>query len=149
MAIDLRIVAMSLKLSNDLERIGDYAKSIAKRAIRLSSQPPLKPLVIIPSMSEMVQGMVKDVLDAFVERNTEKAMSVWRRDSQVDEFYDSLFRELITFILEDPRHTSTCIDLMFIAKNLERIGDHATNIAEKIHYMVHGTQINWTRADES
>ena len=149
MAIDLRVVTMSLKLSNDLERIGDYAKSIAKRAIRLAGNEPLKPMVIIPSMAEMVQGMVKDVLDAYVDRDSDRAMRVWRRDSQVDDFYDSLFRELITFILEDPRHTSTCIDLMFIAKNLERIGDHATNIAEKIHYMVHGTQINWTRADES
>ncbi|MEZ5824095.1 MAG: phosphate signaling complex protein PhoU [Geminicoccaceae bacterium] len=149
MAVDLRIITMSLKLSNDLERIGDYAKSIAKRAMRLAGHAPLKPMVIIPSMAEMVQGMVKDVLDAFVDRNSDKAMRVWRRDSQVDEFYDSLFRELITFILEDPRNTSTCIDLLFIAKNLERIGDHTTNIAEKIHYMVHGTQINWTRTEDT
>ena len=145
MAIDLRIISMSLKMSNDLERIGDYAKSVAKRARRLNDQPQLKPFVLIPRMGEIVQEMVKVVLDAFVERNADKAMAVWKRDPEVDAIYDSLFRELITFILEDPRRTSVCIDLLFVAKNLERIGDHATNIAEKIHYMVHGVQINWSR----
>lgn len=147
MAIDLRIISMSLKLSNDLERIGDYAKSIAKRARRINEQPLMKPIVLIPNIGGKVQLMVNDVLDAFVERDPAKAMAVWRRDPEVDNLYDSLFRELITFILEDPRRTSVCIDLLFVAKNLERIGDHATNIAEKIHYMVHGVQINWTRAE--
>jgi len=147
LAIDLRIISMSLKLSNDLERIGDYAKSIAKRARRLNEQPPLKPIVIIPRMGETVQEMVKTVLDSFVARDAAKAMTVWDRDAEVDDLYDTLFRELVTFILEDPRKTSVCIDLLFVAKNLERIGDHATNIAEKIHYMVHGTQINRSRND--
>lgn len=147
MAIDLRIISMSLKVSNDLERIGDYAKSIAKRARRISEQPSVPPLVLIPNMGLKVQAMVKDVLDAYVERDPVKAMAVWRRDPEVDGLYDGLFRQLITFILEDPRKTSVCIDLLFVAKNLERIGDHATNIAEKIHYMVHGVQINWTRTD--
>lgn len=147
LAIDLRVISMALKLSNDLERIGDYAKSIAKRARRLNDQPPLKPIVIIPRMGETVQAMVKTVLDAFVERDANKAMAVWDRDAEVDDLYDSLFRELVTFILEDPRKTSVCIDLLFVAKNLERIGDHATNIAEKIHYVVHGTQINRSRND--
>ena len=147
LAIDLRTISMALKLSNDLERIGDYAKSIAKRARRLNDQPALKPSVIIPRMGETVQSMVKTVLDAFVERDANKAMAVWDRDAEVDDLYDSLFRELVTFILEDPRKTSVCIDLLFVAKNLERIGDHATNIAEKIHYVVHGTQINRTRND--
>lgn len=142
MAVDLRVISMSLKVSNDLERISDYAKGIAKRARRLSTAPQLKPFVTIPRMAELTQRMLKDVLDAFIKRDAEKAMEVWHRDQQVDAEYDSLFRELITFILEDPRTTSTAIDLLFIAKNIERIGDHTTNIAEKIHYMVHGSQIN-------
>lgn len=147
MAVDLRIISMSLKLSNDLERIGDYAKSIAKKSRRINDHPELRPIVLIPSIGAKVQAMVNDVLNAFAERDTDKAMEVWHRDEDVDDLYDSLFRELITFILEDPKNTSVCIDLLFVAKNLERIGDHATNIAEKIHYMVHGAQINWGRTD--
>jgi phosphate transport system protein len=145
MAIDLRIIAMALKISNDLERASDYAKGIAKRVIRLSERPQLKPLVTIPLMAQTCQEMLKQVLDAYVERDAEKAMEVWQRDHEVDAFYDGLFRELLTYIIEDPRRTQTCIDLLFIAKNLERIGDHATNIAEKIHYMIHGSQINRAR----
>lgn len=145
MAVDLRVISMSLKISNDLERIADYAKGIAKRARRLSTNPQLKPLVTIPRMAELAQAMLKDVLDAFITRDAEAAMEVWHRDQAIDDLYDSLFRELVTFILEDPRTTSTAIDLLFIAKNLERIGDHTTNVAEKIHYMVHGTQINRPR----
>jgi phosphate transport system protein len=149
MAVDLRVIAMSLKLSNDLERISDYAKSIAKRSRRLSAAPQLKPLVTIPYMASLVQAMLKDVLDAYIDRNAEKAMEIWHRDEAVDDQYNSLFRELITFILEDPRTTSTAIDLLFVAKNIERMGDHATNIAEKIHYMVHGVQINRPRSGQS
>ena len=145
MAVDLRVIAMSLKLSNDLERVSDYAKSIAKRSRRLSTAPPLKPIVAIPRMAATAQAMLKDVLDCYIARDADKAMEVWHRDVLVDDQYDSLFRELITFILEDPRTTSTAIDLLFIAKNIERIGDHATNIAEKVHYMVHGVQINRLR----
>jgi len=147
-AVDLRVISMTLKISNDIERVGDYAKSIAKRARRLNQQPQLKRFVTIPRVADLVQAMLKDVLDAFVERDVDKAMAVWHRDADVDAYYDSLFRELITFLLEDPRTTSVAIDLMFIAKNLERIGDHATNIAEKIHYMVHGVQINRPRDEE-
>lgn len=142
MAIDLRMVAMALKISNDLERTSDYAVNIARRVQRLIEQPPLKPLVTIPRMAELVQLMIKDVLDAYVRRDAERAFDVWRRDEEVDQYYNSLFRELLTYILEDPRRTSMCIDLLFIAKNLERIGDHATNIAEKIRYIVHGDLIN-------
>lgn len=145
MAVDLRVISMSLKISNDLERIADYAKGIAKRARRLNTSPQIKPFVTIPRMVELTQAMLKDVLDAFITRDAEKAMAVWHRDEAVDDLYDSLFRELVTFILEDPRTTSTAIDLLFIAKNIERIGDHTTNIAEKIHYMVHGSQINRPR----
>ena len=93
--------------------------------------------------------MVKDVLDAYIERDDDKALDVWRRDPEVDEYYNQLFRELLTYILEDPKLTGVCIDLMFVAKNLERIGDHATNIAEKVHYMVHGDQLHRPRSDDA
>jgi phosphate transport system protein len=146
MAGDLRMIAMALKISNDLERTSDYAAGIAKRTIRLAEQPQLKPFVTIPAMALVCQSMLKEVLDAYVERDAEKAMQVWDRDPEVDAFYTSLFRELITYMIEDPRRTQICIDLMFCAKNLERIGDHATNIAEKIHYMIHGQLINRQRS---
>jgi phosphate transport system protein len=145
MAIDLRMVAMALKISNDLERTSDYAVNIARRAQRLIDQPPLKPFVTIPRMAELAQLMIKDVLDAYVRRDADRALDVWRRDEEVDQYYNSLFRELLTYILEDPRKTGVCIDLLFIAKNLERIGDHATNIAEKVHYIVYGDLINRMR----
>jgi phosphate transport system protein len=148
MAVDLRIVTMALKISNDLERASDYAVSIAKRSQRLSGQPELAPAQRIPSMGEICLEMMKDVLDAYVERDADKAMEVFERDEEVDELYDGLFRELVTYMLEDPRTISRCIDLMFIAKNLERIGDHATNVAEKIHYMIQGTQINRPRHEK-
>ena len=145
MAVDLRVIAMALKISNDLERTSDYAKGIAKRARVLADKPELKPLITIPLMAETCQEMLKQILDAYVERDDAKAMAVWERDQEVDNQYDQLFRELLTYIIEDPRRTSVCIDLLFCAKNLERIGDHATNIAEKIHYMIHGAQINRVR----
>jgi phosphate transport system protein len=142
MAVDLRLIAMAMKVSNDLERIGDYAANIAKAAARLAKVPPLKPLYTIPRMGQIAQEMVKGVLDAYIERDTQKVLAVWHRDDEVDEMYNSLFRELVTYMLEDPRNISTCIDLLFVAKHLERIGDHTTNIAEKIHYMIHGERIN-------
>ncbi|HEX6144616.1 MAG TPA: phosphate signaling complex protein PhoU [Geminicoccaceae bacterium] len=142
MAIDLRLIAMAMKISNDLERIGDYATNVAKRAERLARQPPIKPLHTIPRMAEIAQTMVKDILDAYVERDAQKARAVWHRDDEVDDMYNSLFRELLTYMMEDPRNITACIDLIFIAKNLERIGDHTTNIGEKIHYMIHGERIN-------
>jgi phosphate transport system protein len=147
MAIDLRVIAMALKISNDLERMGDYATNIAKRTRRINVHQPLKPLITIPLMAGICRSMVKDVLDAYIERDDRKAMEVWHRDPEVDEYYNQLFRELLTYILEDPKLTGVCIDLMFVAKNLERIGDHATNIAEKIHYMIHGDQLHRPRSD--
>jgi phosphate transport system protein len=148
MAVDLRIVTMALKISNDLERASDYAVSIAKRSQRLSGQPELPSAQRIPRMGEICLEMMKDVLDAYVERDADKAMEVFERDEQVDKLYDGLFRELVTYMLEDPRTISRCIDLLFIAKNMERIGDHATNVAEKIHYMIQGTQINRPRHEK-
>ncbi|WP_235031477.1 phosphate signaling complex protein PhoU [Geminicoccus flavidas] len=148
MAIDLRIIAMALKISNDLERMGDYAVNIAKRVIRLQSQTRIRTIPTMVMMSEMCQEMVKDILDAYIARDPDKAMAVWKRDQEVDNAHNSVFRELLTYMLEDPRKITPCIDLIFIAKNLERIGDHATNIAEKIHYMIHGDEINRSRDDE-
>ncbi|BCX16894.1 MAG: phosphate transport system regulatory protein PhoU [Geminicoccaceae bacterium] len=145
MAIDLRLIAMALKITNDLERMSDYAVSIAKRSQRLAELPELRPMQQLPRIGQTCLSMVKDVLDAYVERNPDKATAVWHRDRDVDEQYTSLFRELVTYMLEDPRTISTCIDLLFIAKNLERIADHATNIAEKIVYIIHGTEINRPR----
>ena len=149
MAVDLRIIAMALKVSNDLERTSDYAVSIAKRSRRLAEHPETRPMQQIPRMAEICLHMVKDVLDAYVARDVPKAMEVWHRDREVDELYDSMFRELVTYMLEDPRKISVSIDMLFIAKNLERIGDHATNIAEKIKYMMHGAEINRPRHDAS
>jgi phosphate transport system protein len=148
MAVDLRIITMALKVSNDLERASDYAVSIAKRSQRLSDQTELAPAQRIPQMGEICLEMMKEVLDAYVERDVAKAMAVIERDAEVDELYTGLFRELVTYMLEDPRTISRCIDLMFIAKNLERIGDHATNIAEKIEYMMEGAQINRPRHEK-
>ena len=135
-AVDLRVIVMALKISNDLERIGDYAVNMARRCYRLVEVPPVKPVHTIPRMAQIAQAMVKDVLDAYGERDVTKAIAVWHRDDEVDDLYTSLFRELLTYMLEDPRSISACTHLLFIAKNIERIGDHATNIAEKIHYMI-------------
>jgi phosphate transport system protein len=142
MAIDLRLIAMAMKISNDLERIGDYAVNIAKRIERLVKVPPVQSQYAIPRMAQITQAMIKDVLDAYLERDAARAVTAWHRDDEVDAMYESLFRELTTYMIEDPRNITACINLLFIAKNLERTGDHITNIAEKIHYMVHGQRIN-------
>jgi phosphate transport system protein len=141
MAIDLRQIVAALKISSDLERIGDYAANVAKRAIALAQLPPLKPLFTIPRMARLVQQNIKDVLDAYTESDADKAIAVWQRDEEVDEMYTSLFRELLTYMMEDQRNISPSIHLLFIAKNIERMGDHATNVAETIHFIVHGRDI--------
>jgi phosphate transport system protein len=145
MASDLREIVSALKISSDLERMGDYAKNVAKRAIALSQLPPVKPAGSIPRMARIVQGIIKDTLDAYIERDPERALDAWRRDEEVDEMYTSVFRELLTYMMEDPRNITACTHLLFIAKNIERIGDHATNIAEIVHYLVLGRQIDSAR----
>ncbi|HSA81953.1 MAG TPA: phosphate signaling complex protein PhoU [Geminicoccaceae bacterium] len=142
MAIDLRLITMAMKIANDLERIGDYAANIAKRCKRLAASPPIKPLYTIPRMALITQAMVKDVLDAYVARDSDKAVAAWHRDDEVDSMYTSVFRELLTYMMEDPRNISPALDLIAVAKHLERMADHATNIAEKIHYMIHAQRIN-------
>ncbi len=141
-AVDLRTIAMALKITNDLERISDYAVSIAKRVRKLADLPHIRPLYTVPRMGEVAHDMVRDVLDAYIERDYNKAVAVWHRDSEVDDLYDGMVRELITYMLEDVRHIAACIELQFVAKNIERIGDHATNIAEKVKYMINGEEIN-------
>lgn len=144
MASDLRNIIAALKISSDLERIADYAANVAKRVIALSEKPTVKPVSRIPRLGREVQQMIKDVLDAFVEGDVDKAIRVWEHDREVDEMYDSLFRELLTYMMEDPRSITACTHLLFVAKNIERIGDHITNIAEDIYYLVEGQP--WTKA---
>ena len=139
MAVDLRDVVGALRVSNDLERIGDLAKNIAKRVMVLNGELPLQKVMRgVEHMTELVLTQIKDVLDSFARRDVEKALAVWRGDEEVDAVNNSLFRELLTYMMEDPRNISVCIHLLFCAKNIERMGDHATNIAETIYYMVEG-----------
>lgn len=139
MAVDLREIVAALRVSNDLERIGDLAKNIAKRVMALEGQlQPPKLAGGVDHMSEMVISQLKDVLDAYSRRDAASALEVWRQDGEIDAIYTSLFRELLTYMMEDPRNIGFCTHLLFCAKNIERIGDHATNIAETIHYLVHG-----------
>ena len=141
MAVDLRLITTALKISSDLERVGDSAANVAKRAQALNQFEPVKPAFGVPRMAQTVQTMIKDVLDSFLDRDVERAMTVWRRDAEVDEMYNSLLRELLTHMLEDPRNITPCYHLLFVAKNIERIGDHATNMAETINFLVHGKNI--------
>jgi phosphate transport system protein len=138
MARDLRQIVAALKTATDLERICDYAANVAKRSIVLNQTAPVKPVYALPRMGSLCQAMVKDMLDAYVERDADKALGVWLRDEELDEMYTSLFRELLTYMIEDARNITPCTHLLFMAKNLERIGDHTTNIAETLYFLVHG-----------
>ena len=141
-ATDLRQVMTVLKIAGDLERISDLAKNIAKRAGAISGENHPKSLMAgLKHMTELALAQLKDVLDGYMERNAEKAMGVWRNDEKIDAMYNSLFRELLTYMMEDPRNIGLCTHLLFGAKNIERIGDHTTNIAENIYYLVHGRAI--------
>jgi phosphate transport system protein len=142
MAVDLREVVATLRVANDLERIGDLAKNIGKRVSVLSGDfHPQKLIRGVEHMATLVLGQLKQVLDAYAGRDLASALSVWKSDEQVDALCTSLFRELLTYMMEDPRNITFCIHLMFCAKNIERAGDHATNIAETVHYMVEGRPI--------
>jgi phosphate transport system protein len=142
MAVDLREIIGALRLANDLERIGDLAKNIAKRVIALNGEfPPPKLIRGVEHMTDLVLGQLKAVLDAYARRDLTKAMAVWRGDEEIDAVCTSVFRELLTYMLEDPRNITFCIHLMFCAKNVERMGDHATNIAETVHYVIDGRPI--------
>ncbi|HSO43091.1 MAG TPA: phosphate signaling complex protein PhoU [Rhodospirillales bacterium] len=139
MASDLREIIAALKTANILERIGDYAKNVAKRTATLIEMPPVPPSLTIGRLGRLAQEMVKDVLDAYLARDVDKANMVRERDKELDALYTSLFRELLTYMMEDARNITACTHLLFVAKNLERVGDHATNIAEITHFLVKGT----------
>ncbi|MFQ5783348.1 MAG: phosphate signaling complex protein PhoU [Alphaproteobacteria bacterium] len=139
MAEDLRTVIAALKTASDLERIGDYARNMANRTVALTRMQPIGSAPhTVARMGTLVQGMIKNVLDAYIARDAARADDVRLRDREVDQLHTSLFRELLTYMLEDPRNITTCTHLLFIAKNVERIGDHVTNIAEHVHMMVLG-----------
>ncbi|MDG2001717.1 MAG: phosphate signaling complex protein PhoU [Novosphingobium sp.] len=138
MADDLRDVVAALKISGVVERIGDYAKNIAKRVARFETPGKIAPLTLIPAMAEIAQGMVRDVLDAYGARDADLAVEVIRRDEKVDNFYDSIFRNLVSHMMENPSTTSDAAQLLFVARNLERIGDHSTNVAEMVYFAATG-----------
>jgi phosphate transport system protein len=136
MATDLRDTLAAIKIAAELERIGDLAKNIGKRALVLNREPPIRLTQSLGRMGKVALSQLKQVLDAYSSRNAESAEAVWIRDGEIDEIYNSLFRELLTYMMEDPRTIGLCTHLLFVAKNIERSGDHATNIAEVIYYMV-------------
>jgi phosphate transport system protein len=139
MAVDLRDVVSTIRIANDIERVGDLVKNIAKRIVAMEGQfPPQKLLTGLNHMSLLALEQFKTVIDAYTQRDVDQALAVWRRDGSVDNLYTSLFRELLTYMMEDPRNISFCTHLLFSAKNIERVGDHATNIAETVYYLVTG-----------
>jgi len=142
MANDLRRTVAAMKIANNLERIGDLAKNIAKRTLVLVEEEPMTPLTrSIERMGKLVLNRLTAVLDAYSRSDLERALAVWSQDDEVDEHYNSLFRELLTYMMGDPRTITACAHLLFVAKNLERIGDHATNIAELVNYEITGDEI--------
>jgi phosphate transport system protein len=145
MARDLREIVAALKIAADIERICDYAANVAKRSIALAQSPPVQLVYALPRMAHLALLLVKDVIDAYIARDAAKAMEVWNRDEELDEMYSSVFREFLTYMMEDPRNIGACTHLLFMAKNIERIGDHATNIAENLYYLVHGTPLTEVR----
>ncbi|MBD3837060.1 phosphate signaling complex protein PhoU [Brevundimonas sp.] len=141
-ASDLRKALGAIKMASDLERTGDLAKNIAKRALILAEAQPMQPLTrSIERMGRLVSNRLRDVLDAYTASEIDRAVAVWQTDDEVDEHYNALFRELLTYMMGDPRTIGACTHLLFMAKNLERIGDHATNIAETVHYEITGDEI--------
>jgi phosphate transport system protein len=142
MALDLREIMVTIRVSADIERIGDLAKNTAKRTHAISEALPRRLSTGLARMGSMAQAQLKNVLDAYARKDDAMAMTVWRSDEDLDALYNSIFRELLTYMMEDPRNISLCTHLLFGAKNLERIGDHTTNIAENIHYLIHGKTIS-------
>jgi phosphate transport system protein len=145
-AVDLRFITTAMKIVTDLERIGDQAVNIAQRTIELNREPQLKPYIDLPRMAELAQKMVKESLDAFVARDTDQARRVCGADAEVDALKEQLFRELLTFMMEDARTIPRAIRLILISRFLERVADHATNIAEMVIYLVEGKLVRHTLA---
>lgn len=146
MAIDLRALVSAIRIASDLERIGDLAKNVGKRVVAIDGQfAPQKIVGGVIHISDLALDRLHRVLDAYAHRDVEGAMSVWKEDEEIDQLYNSLFRELLTYMMEDPRNIGFCAHLLFSAKNIERIGDHATNIAETIKYLVTGESMTTDR----
>jgi phosphate transport system protein len=142
MAVDLRDIIATIRIANDLERVGDLVKNVAKRVLAMEGQfPPQKLMAGFQNMSLMALNQFKQVIDAYTTRDAQAALAVWQRDGEIDQLYNSLFRELLTYMMEDPRNIGFCTHLLFSAKNIERIGDHATNVAETVYYLVTGESL--------
>ena len=141
MAVDLREVVAALKIAAVLERVGDYAKNIARRVASIEGEHRIEPISILPAMARMAAEMVRDALDAFAARDPDAAVEVCRSDKALDDFYDSIFRTLVTHMVENPKTIGQVAHLLFVAKNLERVGDHATNVAEMVYFAATGTQL--------
>ena len=144
-ATDLRVVLTGWRIASELERVGDLAKNIAKRALILNQAEPINLTRSVERMGKLAAAHLNQVLDAYANRDVQAAITVWHQDDNIDAHYNSLFRELVTYMIEDPRTISSCAHLLFIAKNIERIGDHGTNIAEYIHFLVTGEEIDTQR----
>ena len=141
LAVDLRLITSAMKINADLERVGDQAVNIAESVLVLIPQPPLKPLIDIPRMAEVAEKMIRDALDAFVKKDAELARDVLRRDDEVDELKDQVFRELLTYMMADPGTIQRALALILISRNLERIADHATNIAEDVIFITEAKDV--------
>ncbi len=142
MAVDLREIIGAIRVAGDLERVGDLAKNIAKRSVKIGLEARVPRAIIgLKHMNEVATELMKDVLDAYAQRDVELARAVWERDAELDALEDSVFRDLLTHMMEDPRNISFCAHLLFCSKNIERIGDHATNIAETVFYLVTGSNL--------
>ncbi len=140
-AVDLRFLVAVMKIVNDLERMGDSAKNIAEAALSINREPPLKPYIDLPHMAHLARAMVHDSLDSFVQKNAALAREVWKRDDAIDALYQQLFRELLTYMIEDPKKAGRALHLLLVALYLERIADHATNVCEDVIYYVEGEDI--------
>ncbi len=140
-AEDVRVVVSGLKINNDLERIGDFAINIAEATFRYLQHPPVKPLIDIPRMADLAQGMLRDALNAYVRHGTDLAREVLDRDDKLDGLKEQVFRELLSYILQNPATTQPALELILISRHLERVGDHATNVAEEVIFMVSGRDI--------
>jgi phosphate transport system protein len=145
MAKDLRNIMVAIRIASDLERIGDLAKNVAKRSHAIYDTIPRRLTSGLERMGQLSQAQLKHVLDAFAAGDADMAMEVWKHDEDIDALYNSIFRELLTYMMEDPRMIGACTHLLFAAKNVERIGDHATNIAENVYYLVHGRLLREAR----
>ncbi len=143
-ATELRLVIVGMKASHDLERVGDEAGNIAKRAVKLAAEPPLKPYVDIPRMAEIAMEMLREAMDCFLNADCDRAMAVVRRDTEVDQINKQLYRELTSFMVEKPGTISRALELMFISKSIERIADHATNIAEEVVFLAQARDVRHT-----